>query len=80
MSSPSVSITGKSSGTVTVIMEYPKLLNGTYRLSLWFGDGITDYFTEMNCITFDIINMVNTRQWPASEVGPVSPVCKWIFE
>jgi lipopolysaccharide transport system ATP-binding protein len=60
-------------------LESPKLLNGTYRLSLWFGDGRVDYFHRQDCITFDVVNMAGLKQLPASSVGPVAPKCHWHF-
>ena len=68
-----------NAGRVQIIMESPKLLNGTYRLSLWFGDGRVDYFHRQDCITFDVVNMAGLKQLPASSVGPVAPKCHWHF-
>lgn len=66
-------------GHVRITLESPKLLNGTYRLSLWFGDGREDYFHRHDCITFDVVNMAGLKQLPASSVGPVAPRCRWHF-
>lgn len=66
-------------GRVQVVMESPKLLNGTYRLSLWFGDGRIELFHRRDCITFDVVNMAGLKQLPAASVGPVSPQCHWQF-
>lgn len=71
--------TPTNAGRVKIIMESPKLLNGTYRLSLWFGDGRVDYFHRQDCITFDVVNMAGLKQLPASSVGPVAPKCHWHF-
>lgn len=70
----------KSEGTVKVIIKYPKLLNGTYRVSLWFGNGKTDFFHEKDCLMFDVVNMVSLNQLPPSIVGVVFPKCEWIFD
>jgi lipopolysaccharide transport system ATP-binding protein len=66
-------------GRIHIILESPKLLNGTYRLSLWFGDGRVEYFHRQDCITFDVVNMAGVKQLPASSVGPVAPKCHWHF-
>jgi lipopolysaccharide transport system ATP-binding protein len=66
-------------GRVHVVMESPLLLNGTYRLSLWFGDGREEYFHRQDCMTFDVVNMAGLKQLPASSVGPVAPQCQWTF-
>ena len=68
------------SGTVKVVMEYPKLLNGTYRLSLWFGDGREQFFLKKDCLMFDVVNMLAKRQPPTASVGSVFPQCVWDFE
>ena len=69
----------RNAGRVQVVMESPLLLNGTYRLSLWFGDGRRDYFHRHDCITFDVVNMAGLKQLAASSVGPVAPQCRWLF-
>ena len=79
VSPPEKTVRPGRSGVVRVVMEYPKLLNGTYRLSLWFGDGREDFFHERDCLVFDVVNMVATRQLPVKAVGSVSPVCHWEF-
>lgn len=71
--------TSTNAGRVHITLESPKLLNGTYRLSLWFGDGRVDYFHRQDCITFDVVNMAGLKQLPASSVGPVAPKCHWHF-
>ena len=67
-------------GVVKVIVEHPQLLNGTYRLSLWFGDGIENFFGDKDCMIFDVLNMVTKRQLPIEKVGPVFPQCRWYFQ
>jgi len=71
--------TTASAGRIQIVMETPQLLNGTYRLSLWFGNGREDYFHRQDCITFDVVNMAGLKQLPASSVGPVIPKCRWYF-
>lgn len=67
-------------GRVRTILEHPRLLNGTYRLSLWFGGGNEDFFEARDCLTFEIVNMTNTKQLSPTIVGRVSPSCRWYFE
>jgi lipopolysaccharide transport system ATP-binding protein len=66
-------------GRIRIIIESPKLLNGTYRLSLWFGNGREEFFHKQDCLIFDVANMAGLRQLPASSVGPVAPKCRWQF-
>ncbi len=76
---PSDFSTPKSAGTIKAVLEYPKLLNGIYRLSLWFGNGKEEYFHAQDCLTFEVVNMAGLKQLPAAAVGAVLPICKWIF-
>ncbi|MGB9927473.1 MAG: ABC transporter ATP-binding protein [Methanosarcina sp.] len=74
-------VTPKKSGIIKVVLKYPKLLNGTYTISLWFGDGIVDYFYELDCLTFEIFDMVRQIREPqSSSVGCVFPECEWTYE
>ena len=66
-------------GSIRVIIENPKLLNGTYGLSLWFGDGREDIFHEKDCILFEVVNMVKKRQQSVNDVGHVAAQCRWTF-
>jgi lipopolysaccharide transport system ATP-binding protein len=68
-----------SNGIIKVIITQPKLLNGTYKLSLWFADSYIVYFSDIDCVVFDVVNMVLKDQLVAQEVGPVSTECKWHF-
>ena len=74
-------VTPKKSGIIKVVLKYPKLLNGSYSISLWFGDGIVDYFYELDCLTFEVIDMVKQLKEPqSSSVGCVFPECEWVYE
>ena len=69
-------------GTISAIIEYPKLLNGKYLLSFWFADGIIGALVELeNILTFEIIDMVKYNK-PAEPdfVGPVIPVIEWNYQ
>lgn len=67
-------------GTVVAKIDQPKLLNGTYSLSVWLGDDKQEFFSHPNCLTFEVNNMVKGKQLPAPAVGPVFPSCQWRFE
>jgi len=70
-----------SKGIIRVIIEHPKLLNGTYRLSLWFDDTKENYFREKDCLIFDVLNMVNKRQLPVNARRfLIFPECRWYFK
>ncbi len=46
-------------GKIECIIQQPKLLNGSYMLSVWFGEEKEDYEILENVITFEVINMVS---------------------
>ena len=68
-------------GVIKVKIVEPKLLNGKYQLSVWFGDGKTDYQVIENVLSLDVINMVNyKREAYAQNSGPISPEIYWEYE
>lgn len=73
-------IVPRKAGRVTAIIKQPKLMNGTYRISLWFGDGLHDWFYAKDCMMIDIVNMVTVSQQNPTLVGPVIPKCFWQFD
>jgi lipopolysaccharide transport system ATP-binding protein len=68
-------------GTISAIIEYPKLLNGKYLLSFWFADGIIGALLELeNILTFDITDMVKyAKPVEPDFIGPVVPVVSWNY-
>ncbi|MBV9465757.1 MAG: ABC transporter ATP-binding protein [Solirubrobacterales bacterium] len=72
-------IGARLSGTITASLIEPKLLDGTYRLSVWFGDDWEHIFVEEQCLAFDVAGMSSSHQ-AASTVGPVQPKCIWHFD
>ncbi len=73
-------VTGpRSSGRLRVTVTEPRLRNGTYRLSVWFGDGgkSEDVFSDMHCISFDVVGMASNNRQSAATAGPVEPRCHW---
>ena len=68
-------------GTISALIEYPKLLNGKYLLSFWFADGIIGALLELeNVLTFEITDMVKYDK-PVNPdfIGPVVPVVSWSY-
>ncbi len=66
-------------GTVRVMVREPKLLDGTYRLSVWFGEGVGHDVGYRDCLTFTIAGLAGPRQGSAAQVGAVFPQCEWQF-
>jgi len=67
----------RSSGSVRVSFEHPKLLDGDYNLSLWFGDGKADFFVAKDCLTFHVVGMTENQHNRPGMNGYCYPECKW---
>lgn len=76
---PKLSVPVKN-GKVRVAIEYPQLIDGTYRLSLWFGTERQNYFELRDCLTFEVFNMVSNQHPMPAEHGFVQPKCEWSFD
>lgn len=68
-------------GEIKVTVSNPRLLNGTYLLSLWFADGVIGDLAKLeNILSFDISNMASFDKEPnANILGPVAPSVDWNF-
>ena len=66
-----------SSGSIIIKIIQPKLYNGTYKLSIWFGDGVRDFFVDKECLEFDVLNMATLRQPNNKLSGSIYPECQW---
>ncbi|MGH9818795.1 MAG: Wzt carbohydrate-binding domain-containing protein, partial [Pyrinomonadaceae bacterium] len=69
--------TPRTSGQISVSIRQPALADGTYYLSLWFGDGVTDFFIGRDCLTFEVFGMTKTQHQRPNMNGYVSPTCEW---
>jgi lipopolysaccharide transport system ATP-binding protein len=76
---PKLSVPVKK-GKVRVAIEYPQLIDGTYRLSLWFGTERQNYFEQRDCLTFEVFNMASHQHPMPAEHGYVQPKCEWSFD
>lgn len=68
-----------ASGRVECSIALPRLLNGTYTVSVWFGDSATDFAAEEDCLAFEVQGWATNKHQPAEFVGAVEPVCEWKF-
>jgi lipopolysaccharide transport system ATP-binding protein len=66
-------------GEVKVIISEPKLLDGFYSVSLWFGNGTVDVFHVDDCLSINICNMGDSLQ-DIGKNGYVIPKCEWLME
>lgn len=66
-------------GVVRVTLKSPKLLDGNYLVSIWFGNSKGNVLTEHDCMSLSIQGMSNQKQYNPKDVGHVLPDCKWEF-
>lgn len=65
-------------GQIEVSISTP-LLDGIYDISIWFGDGYSNFFEDKNCLQISINNMTKNRQLPPKDVGYIMPNCSYKF-
>lgn len=70
----------KKSGRVSVLINSPKLCDGKYIVSLWFGNGKEDFFHAPECLVFEVVNMSSRKHLSSLIHGSVIPECEWNFE
>lgn len=66
-------------GEIELKLEYPKLLDGTYSISIWFGNSSENFLVSEDCVTFEIVGMSNKKQLSPTIVGNVFPKANWSF-
>jgi lipopolysaccharide transport system ATP-binding protein len=71
--------TGKyTKGEILVKIVEPKLIDGLYYISIWFGDSKEDYVILNDCLTIEIVGMHNKPFWyPGNISGPIVPKVEW---
>ncbi|MEI9852622.1 MAG: ABC transporter ATP-binding protein [Sphingomonas sp.] len=67
------------SGTIRATIDQPRLLDGSYLVSIFLGDGTTTYFSEEHCITLEIEGMIDGQILPAERVGAVYPLVAYDY-
>lgn len=71
-------------GKIVIEVINPKLRDGIYFVSVWFGDSKENYIVDKDCISFTIAGMYSeksyNRNYNTSQVGSIIPDCSWFFE
>ncbi len=67
------------SGRIEVEVSEPKLIDGDYIVSIWFGDGKEDFIEDLECLTLEISGMTTNKQYNQSIIGNVVPKTVWRF-
>ena len=66
-------------GVLEVEIINPRLVDGAYTVSVWFGNSKENFFESLECIIFEIKNMVNIEYVNTMNIGSVTPVLQWKF-
>jgi lipopolysaccharide transport system ATP-binding protein len=69
-----------SEGKIVVEISEPKLINGEYLASIWFGDSKENFIQDLECLTFYVNGMTLKNQYNQTATGNVVPQTKWIIE
>lgn len=65
-------------GEIIVEIEQPKLIDGEYIVSIWFGDSRTQYIEDLECLTLEITGMTNKSGiYNQSIMGNIIPKTQW---
>ena len=46
-------------------------------MSVWFGDSLENHFEAIECIMFEVKNMVNVKYVNTTYLGSVTPNLEW---
>lgn len=66
-------------GRIEVEISEPKLIDGDYIVSIWFGDGKEDFIEDLECLTIEINGMTKKKKENQLIIGNVIPKTKWVF-
>lgn len=66
-------------GLIEVEISEPKLIDGDYVVSIWFGDGTEDFVEDTECLTIEVTGMTKNKQFSQSIIGNVVPKTIWKF-
>lgn len=69
-----------SHSKIIIRIKYPKLLDGNYFASIWFGDTSVNFIEDINSLSFEVVGMTEKKQYSKNLVGCVVPETDWLFE
>ncbi|WP_236023868.1 ABC transporter ATP-binding protein [Flavobacterium flabelliforme] len=67
------------SGEILLKIINPRLVDGLYTISIWFGDSRENYFEALECIVIEIKDMVKIEFVNTSFIGNITPMLEWKF-
>ncbi len=72
-------VSSKRSGFIEITITDPKLVDGEYIVSIWFGNSTSNFLSERDCLRFEVIGMTKKKTLPGRNVGYILPRCNWKF-
>ena len=66
-------------GEIQAKILNPRLNDGAYTMSIWFGDSKENHFEALECILFEIKGMVHIKYVNTSYIGSITPNLEWII-
>jgi len=79
LSNLQLSLRNYSEGEIIIEIIEPKLIDGEYIVSLWFGDSKQNYVIDLDCLSLEISGMTSNKQISQALSGNVSPKTNWTF-
>lgn len=64
-------------GEIMVKILNPRLVDGIYTMSVWFGDSKENHFEALECVLFEVKGMVNIKYVNTSYIGSITPILEW---
>jgi lipopolysaccharide transport system ATP-binding protein len=64
-------------GEIFLEIEEPKLVDGKYIISLWFGDSKQNFLEDIDCLTLEVLGMTLNKRFNQSIFGNIVPKTKW---
>lgn len=66
-------------GVVEIRIQNPRFVDGSYTISVWFGDSKEVFFNSVECLRFEVKNMVSVNYINTGYIGSVIPAVNWKF-
>ena len=64
-------------GEINIEINEPKLIDGEYIVSIWFGDSKVNLLEDIECLTLEVSGMTSNKQYNQSVIGNIVPKIKW---
>ncbi|MEI6946656.1 ABC transporter ATP-binding protein [Paraflavisolibacter sp. H34] len=71
---------GTKRGRISIEIKSPKLIDGRYYASIWFGDSKENFIEDHYCLTFEVSDMTGKKSHPQIISGNVIPETEWVFQ